>query len=221
MYALFKFELKKRQCLFSTCSVELIWPKKDQVTIEVPIRVPEYNLTEGGTSTSVPLEFMICKKRNMKQVFATEQYSYLKNFVGPVLPQNLKGAKFEQSGLVVLAESDEAANHIIDIQIGELLATFGETHIQDIHITDQRPYNNYPLWFRATLNIDTSSEEKLAESARVVKLLFQIIDRAVTLRLTGNAKQKAEKARKAVEKLKQRQAAEENEESVLQKNREK
>ena len=54
-----------------------------------------------------------------------------------------------------------------------------------------------------------------------MKLLFQIIDRAVTLRLTGNAKQKAEKARKAVEKLKQRQAAEENEESVLQKNREK
>jgi hypothetical protein len=29
MYALFKIELKKRQCLFSTCTLEMIWPKKD------------------------------------------------------------------------------------------------------------------------------------------------------------------------------------------------
>lgn len=67
-------------------------------------------------------------------------------------------------------------------------------------MTDQKPYNSYPLWFRATLTIDTSSEEKLKESARAVKLLFQIIDRAMTLKLSGGAKQKAEKARKAVER---------------------
>lgn len=42
MYALFKIELKKRQCLFSTCTMELIWPRKDMVTIEVPVRVPDY-----------------------------------------------------------------------------------------------------------------------------------------------------------------------------------
>jgi hypothetical protein len=121
----------------------------------------------------------------------------------------------------VLAESEEAANHMINSEIGEILAKLGEANIQDIHISDQRVYNNYPLWLRATLFIDTSSEDKLKDNARALKLLFQLVDRAVTLRLTGSAKQKAEKARKAVERLKQKQAAEENEDVVLQKKREK
>lgn len=121
----------------------------------------------------------------------------------------------------MLAESDDAANHIIDSHIGEQLAELGEANIHEIHITDQKPYNSYPLWFRATLIIDTSSEDKLRESARAVKLLFQIIDRTVTLKLTGAAKQKAEKARRAVEKQKQKQAADENDEALMAKNREK
>lgn len=121
----------------------------------------------------------------------------------------------------MLAESEDAANHIIDNSIGELLARFGETHIHEIHFSDQKVYNNYPLWLRASFYIDTSSEETLKESARLIKLLFQMIDRAVTLRLTGKAKEKAEKARKAVEKAKQKAKAEENEEATLQKKREK
>ena len=181
--------------------------------MEVPIRVPE----DGAP----PLEFLVVRKRNVKQVFQVEQLTYLKNFVGAVQPQSLKGSKNDQGGLVVLAESEDAANHIIDSQIGEQLAELGEANIHEIHITDQKPYNNYPLWFRATLTIDTSSEERLKESARAVKLLFQIIDRAVTLKLSGAAKQKAEKARKAVEKQKQKQAADENDEALMQKNREK
>lgn len=191
----------------------MIWPKKDQVIIEVPIRAPE----DGYP----PLEFMVVRKRNLKQVHQVEQLSYLKNFVGAVQPTSLKNSKNDQGGLVVLAESDEAANHIIDSSIGEQLAQFGETHIQEIHITDQKPYNNFPLWFKATLFIDTSSEERLKESAKVVKLLFQIIDKAVSLKLTGNAKQKAEKARKAVERQKQKQATDENDEALIKKNREK
>ena len=91
MYSLFRIDLKKRQCLFSSLSLELVWPKRDQVTIEVPIRVPEYSLGEGaGSSTSVPLEFMIVRKRNLKNLFAVEQYAYLKNFVAPVQPNSLK-----------------------------------------------------------------------------------------------------------------------------------
>jgi hypothetical protein len=85
MYSLFRIDLKKRQCLFSTLSLEMIWPKRDQVTIEIPIRVPEYSLAEGaGVMNTVPLEFMIVRKRNMKNVFAGEQFAYLKNFVAPV-----------------------------------------------------------------------------------------------------------------------------------------
>lgn len=204
MYSLFHLDLKKRQCLFSTFSIEMFWPKRDQVIIDVPIRVPEYSLPEGGVATSVPLEFLVCRKRNMKNILSTEQFAYLKNFVAPVQPNSLKNTSNDQGGLVVMAESDDAANHIVNSEIGEILAKLGETNISDIHITDQRVYNNYPLWLRATLFIDTSSEEKLKENARALKLIFQLVDRAVTLRLTGNSKQKAEKARKAVERLKQK-----------------
>ena len=66
LYALFKIELKRRQCLFSTCTLELIWPRKDMVTIEVPIRVSDYQNADGIATNSVPLEFMILKKKNMK-----------------------------------------------------------------------------------------------------------------------------------------------------------
>lgn len=63
--------------------------------------------------------------------------------------------------------------------------------------------------------IDTSSEEKLKESARLVKLLFHIVDRTVTLRLSTSNRQKAEKARKKVEKEKLKEKADENEEAIL------
>lgn len=126
MYALFRIELKKRQCLFSTLTMELIWPKRDLVHIEVPLKIAE--LTEGATSP-VPLEFYICRKRNMKATFA--QFAHLKNFVGPVQATHLK----QQDQLVVLAESEDAANHMIDAQVGEVLSRLGE-HVQDIHFTD-------------------------------------------------------------------------------------
>lgn len=110
-YALFKIELKKRQCLFSTCTMEMIWPKRDMVTIEVPIVIPEYQL-DGVATKHIPLEFMIVRKRNMKSTFSN--ISYLKNFVGPVLPKSMVA-----SDLVVLAESEEAGNHIIDAYVGD------------------------------------------------------------------------------------------------------
>jgi len=54
---------------------------------------------------------------------------------------------------------------------------------------------------RATLAIDTSSEEKLKESARMVKLILYIVDRVASLRLSQHAKAKADKNRREVEKL--------------------
>jgi hypothetical protein len=70
MYALFKYDLKKRQCMFSTLAMEMVWTKKDQLHIEIPIQVPEYQLPEGGgVSTSIPLEMMIARKRNLKAIY--------------------------------------------------------------------------------------------------------------------------------------------------------
>ena len=61
----------------------------------------------------------------------------------------------------------------------------------------------------------------MKESARLIRLLFQLVDRAVRLQLTGKAKERAEKIRKTIERQKQKAVAEENEEAVLAKKREK
>jgi hypothetical protein len=68
LYALLKYDLKKRQDFFSTFGMELVWTKKDLVHIEIPIKVPEYQLAEGSVSTSIPLEFMIARKKEIKAI---------------------------------------------------------------------------------------------------------------------------------------------------------
>ena len=72
---------------------------------------------------------------------------------------------------------------------------------------------------RAKLVIDLS-EDRLKESARLIKLLFHIVDRVIYLRLSQKNREKAEKCRKVVEKIKQKEKKEEKEEEVLKKKRE-
>ena len=39
------------------------------------------------------MEFLVVRKKNMKQIFQVENLTYLKNFVGAVQPQSFKGSK--------------------------------------------------------------------------------------------------------------------------------
>ena len=56
----------------------------------------------------------------------------------PKPPTNKKEAKEYRSSdhLVVLAESEEAANQIVDANIGEVFKTYGNC-LLECHITDQ------------------------------------------------------------------------------------
>lgn len=72
---------------------------------------------------------------------------------------------------------------------------------------------------RATFNVDPN-EDRLKESARLVKLLFTMVDRIVTLRLSKESRSKADKNRKEAEKLRAKEKNEELEEAKLQKKRE-
>jgi hypothetical protein len=65
-YALFKIDLKKRHCMLTTLGMDIVWPKKDQVIIEIPINAPEYQLPEGGSTTIIPVEMVITSMRNIK-----------------------------------------------------------------------------------------------------------------------------------------------------------
>jgi Protein of unknown function (DUF1682) len=92
--------------------------------------------------------------------------------------------------------------------------------LDSLHITDQKPYNNYPLWFKASLYLDASSPSSLQETSKLLKALFALVDRVVTLRLSKDTRAKADKNRKAVEKVKQKEKSEEQEEALLAKKRE-
>lgn len=185
--------------------------------IEIPISVSEYALSDGSSTTNIPLELVICKSRDIKN-FHTN-FPYIKSFIAPYQIKSIAGASQDSNSLVVYAESAEAANHVIDQQIGDVLSRLGPGNLVELHITDQKVYSNFPLMLRAVFNID-SNPEKLQDIVKLTRAIFMMIDRIASLRLSKEARSKAEKNRKEVEKLKAKEKSEEEEEKLLQKKRE-
>jgi len=61
--------------------MDMIWPRKDQVIIEIPINVPEYKLSDGTSTTIIPIELVVTSIRNIKTMHSS--YAYLKKFIAP------------------------------------------------------------------------------------------------------------------------------------------
>ena len=131
----------KRHCVFSKWFVDKMYSPGDVLTVDIPVRFPgDYN-----QAAPVPIEFFICKKSKVKSSF--DMHEHFKQFVSqvkadnlpvPKPPSNKKEAKeFKRSDhLVVLAESEEAANQIVDKNIGDVLNQYGNC-LMECHITDQ------------------------------------------------------------------------------------
>jgi len=109
---LFKFDLKKRQCLFTTLGFELIWPKKDHVIIEIPISVSEYALSDGTMTTKIPVELVMCRTRDIKNYHTN--FPYIKKFIAPLTAKTYNPEKQDSNTLAIYGESSEAVNHIFD-----------------------------------------------------------------------------------------------------------
>jgi len=155
---------------------------------------------------------MIARKRDIKAI--NQQFTHLKNFMTPIPARNFSpaGDKGGQNSLVVMGESDEAVNHLLNVQLGDIFSAYAHEYLIDLHISDQKVYNNYPLWLKASLYIpDTSNADKVKDCAKLIRAIFLLVDRVVTLRLSPAARQKAEKPRKAIERIKAKEKAEENE----------
>ena len=45
--------------------MEMVWSKKDELQIEIPIKISESKNAEGP----MPIEFMIAKKRDIKAIY--------------------------------------------------------------------------------------------------------------------------------------------------------
>lgn len=60
----------------------------------------------------------------------------------------------EKNALMIMSEHDEIANQIIDEKVGKTLLALGTSGIlHELHITDQKVYNQFPLFFRVVLEI--------------------------------------------------------------------
>ena len=116
-------------------------------------------------------------------------HEHLKNFVMqvkadnlpvPTVPSNKKDLKkYRQSDhLIVLAESEEAANGIIDSKVGEILQNNGDV-LLDVHITDQEVYNKYGMFLRARIVI--GDEETNEKALKVLEAIFKMCDRVTRL----------------------------------------
>ena len=176
----------------------------------------------------VPVEFYVTKKS--KQKMAMDYYEHFKqllcqvkadNLPVPKAPTSKKEAREYQKKdhLVVLAESEEVTNQILDRAVGELLRAHGHA-LQELHITDHQIYNKYPVFLRARIDIG-ESDASMDSALAVLRALLMIVDRVVRLRVSDANRAKSEKNRKKNPSQKAKEAEERDEQEEMDKLRRK
>ena len=117
----------------------------------------------------------------------------------------------------MLAESEEAANQLIDKNIGETLRQHGACLIE-CHITDQQVYNKYPCFLRTKILIGEGLKEQ-EDALKILKTIFLMVDKVVKLKLSDSNTTKCERVRKKVDAVKNKEKHDELEEKQLEKER--
>jgi hypothetical protein len=101
----------------------------------------------------MPMEFFVCRRKDLKAKMAAMEHladmvknSNAKHYrVGDQLSQ-------DKNALVIMSEHDEVANQLIDADVGAVLVELSNLGIlHELHITDQKVYNNFPLFFRVVI----------------------------------------------------------------------
>jgi hypothetical protein len=225
-YALLKLDMLRRHCMLSTLVTEKIQGAQDMLTVDIPIRFTN----DLQAPAPIPLEFFVCQKKNIKGALqSSENFSKfvtqvkVDNLPVPKAPANPKDKKemaaYKTSKhLVVLAESDEAANFLIDASIGEVLQKHGHC-LLDMHITDQEVYNKYKMFLRARIHIGVTDSEH-EDALKVLDAVFKIVDKVTRLQLSPSNFTKAERMRRKVEQTKKKEDDEKQEAIKIEKKRE-
>jgi hypothetical protein len=142
IFAEFRLSLIRRQCVMSNI-YDIVSGNSDIMTIDIPIDVKDRN---------VPLEFLICKKRDLKGKL--KEFDYLNDMVYNSNTKNYKPDAQFKNAFMVMSEHDEIASQLIDARVGTLLSSQkDQCYLQELHVTDQKTYNNMGLMMRATLRL--------------------------------------------------------------------
>lgn len=97
-----------------------------------------------------------------------------------------------------MSEHDEIANQIIDEKVGATMLQYGSSGLlHEIHITDQKFYNQLPLFMRVVIQVpDIDDEDKNTEFNQLFNMTLHMIDLIAATKLSSTVSSKCEKARK-------------------------
>ena len=70
IYALFKYDMVKRHCLFSYLAADRFYSEGDTLTVDIPIRFPG----DFKAPPPVPLEIFVCRKNSVKNVMSIHEH---------------------------------------------------------------------------------------------------------------------------------------------------
>ena len=196
-YTEFKINLIRRHCFFTKNIADVYIGNKDTITIEAPIDM-------GGKE--YPMEFLVCKRKDLKSKMAQFDHldgDFIKNSNAKHYRLGEKDLS-KKNALMIMSEHDEIANQIIDEFVGKALLSLEDTGLlHEIHITDQKVYNNFPLFFRMVIEIPGMNDTQGNEKALLLhQVAYHIIDLIASLKMSKTAHEKCEKNR-----VKQKKAA--------------
>lgn len=149
MFIEIKLSLVRRHCLLTHYFFDTPKSKFDTIHIDMPIEL------EKGRN--LPLEFLIIRRKDLKNKL--KEFEYLQNMVHNSNTKNYRPKDLEnRNGYLIMSEHDEIANQLIDSKVGQLLLN-GKDFLEELHVTDQKTYNNLALMMKATLRIPPDASE--------------------------------------------------------------
>lgn len=163
--------MRKRQDLLYHLLYETIYPEKDLITIDIPVRIDH------------PIVLCIANKKKLAKT--VEANIDLAKLAGSFDVKNLNGP-YE-----VLGEGSEAVDYILDNNVCRKLTDLGKL-VQSIHYTDQKLFSDKPGHLRAIFYASKNNESKYLAG---LELLFYIVDRIYNMKVPASYKLKAQKAR--------------------------
>ncbi len=123
--------MRKRQDLISLFIYELIWPEKDMITIDIPVK------------TEIPVVFLLSLKKKLKTYL--EKHLDVKMLTGSFEIKNLN------NNYEVLGESSDTIDQIFDSYVMKRISE-NPGLFMFMHFTDQKMFSNNSGHLRVVLN---------------------------------------------------------------------
>jgi len=127
-YMKIQYDLKKRQDMVSISFLKFIWPKEDEMWVEI------------GIESDQPIEMILLRRENVKQ--SLNDMEHLKKFVKPA-----NHPSFDKE-LVLMAETPEAGNTVFTSKFADAFQRL-QHRVKVVHVTDQKCYSGYPIVIKA------------------------------------------------------------------------